>query len=165
MGWNFEMKGLAQNINFLEKFNEDVAKTLKKELRSGALDVAKASRSLMPARALTNWGSWTFTRDGRDLGWNQGTAKRGVQVENYRSRMSGVTVGFGYRVVNTTPVGAIYELAGAPKSPSVMGGVLREEQRVSNYPRTLFAAYYMAMPVAVTKIETAIEKAKREASA
>lgn len=164
MGWNFEMNGLAKNINFLEKFNEDVANTLKKEMRTGANEVAKASRSLIPASAVSNWGAWTSSSDGRDLGFIGSWVKRGVSVQTERTRKSGITVGFGYRVVNKTPAGAIYELAGS-RTKNALGRGINKNKPVARYPRTLFAAYYMAMPTAMTRIETAIEKAKREASA
>lgn len=164
MGWNFDMKGLAENINFLEKFNQDVSKTLKKEMRAGANEVAKAAKSLIPASAVSNWGAWTSSSDGRDLGFIGSWVKRGVAVETQRSRKSGVTVGFGYRVVNKTAAGAIYELAGS-KNSNALGRGINKNKPVTRYPRTLFAAYYMAMPAAVRKIETAIEKAQKEASA
>lgn len=164
MGWDFQLQGLAANINFLEKFNEDVAKTLKKEMRAGANEVAKASRSLIPASAVSNWGAWTEGKSGRDLGFIGAWVKRGVSVETERTRKSGVTVGYGYRVVNKTAAGAIYELAGS-KSSNALGRGISKNAPVARFPRTLFAAYYMAMPAAERRIEAAIEKAQKEASA
>ena len=166
MGWDFQLQGLAANINFLEKFNEDVAKTLKKEMRAGANEVAKASRSLIPESAVSNWGAWTESKSGRDLGFIGAWVKRGVSVETERTRKAGVTVGYGYRVVNKTAAGAIYELAGYDKDRNAaLGRGINKNKPVVRYPRTLFAAYYMAMPAAERRIEAAIEKAQKEASA
>lgn len=162
MGWDFDTKNLAQNINFLETFNADVAKILKKEIKQGANEVAKASRRRIPQSGLRNWGAWTFSRDGRDLGFIGGWVKRGIVVETYRTRNRGVTVAFGQRVVTKTPAGAIFELAGA-ESETPMALAMKDKHPFpfKNFPRTLFPAYYEAMPTALKKIEAAVEKAKK----
>jgi hypothetical protein len=161
MGFDFKIGNLAETVDFLETFNEDVSKVLKKELKSGANEVAKASRSLIPHDGLRNWGQWTFTRDGRDLGFIGAFVKRGIVVETQRTRMSGVTVGYGYRVVSKSAAGAIYELAGSQNDDEGMGLAMTKKHPTNNYPRTLFPAYYAGMPKAVQKIEAALEKAKR----
>lgn len=161
MRLNFKIENIAQTINFLERFNTDVAKILKKEMKSGANEVAKASRSLIPHDGLTNWGQWTYSRDGRDLGMIGAFVKRGIVVETNRSRARGSTVGFGYRVVSKSAAGAIYELAGFKTKNEGMGLAMNKERPTNNYPRTLFPAYYKAMPKAVQKIEAALDKATR----
>jgi hypothetical protein len=160
MGWNFDTKNLAQNMNFLETFNKDVAKILKKEIKAGANEVAKSSRRRIPKAGLSNWGAWTYSRDGRDLGFIGGWVKRGIVVETYRSRNRGATVAYGQRVVTKTPAGAIFELAGSV-SESPMALAVNAVHPTKNYPRTLFPAYYETMPTALRKIEAAVEKAKR----
>ena len=162
MGWNFDTKNLAQNIDFLETFNKDVAKILRKEIKSGANEVAKASRSLIPKEGLSNWGAWTYSRDGRDLGFIGSWVKKGIVVETTRSRNRGATVAYSQRVVTKTPAGAIYELAGSVSdSPMALAVKDKHPFPFKIYPRTLFPAYYKAMPLALKKIEAAIEKAKK----
>lgn len=161
MGFDFKIENLAQTIDFLERFNQDVAKVLKKEIKSGANEVAKASRSLIPHDGLSNWGQWTSSRDGRDLGFIGAFVKRGIVVETGRTRKSGATVAFGYRVVSKSPAGAIYELAGSKNDNEGMGLAMNRKHPVRNYPRTLFPAYYAAMPKVLQKIEAAIEKSKQ----
>jgi len=162
MGFNFKIDNLAQTVDFLEKFNTDVSKILKKEMRSGANEVAQASRSLIPNDALSNWGQWTFSRDGRDLGFIGSFVRSGIVVETNRSRNSGVTVGFGYRVVSKNAGGAIFELAGSvTDDKGSMGLAVNNKNPAKNYPRTLFPAYYSGMSKAREKIEAALEKAKR----
>jgi hypothetical protein len=168
MGFDFKVENLAETINFLEKFNEDVLKVLKKELKSGANEVAKASRSLIPNDGLSNWGQWTEdgTRGGRntggrDLGFIGAFVKRGIVVQQQKTRSSGMTVGFGYRVVSKSAAGAIYELAGSVTKNEGMGLAMNKKRPTNNYPRTLFPAYYAAMPKAMQKIEAALDKATR----
>ena len=166
MGWNVDIRGMAADVNkkidHLERFNADVAKTLKRDIKAGANLVAKESRSLIPDDGLRNWGAWTYSRDGRDLGFIGAWVKRGIVTEQQRTRMSGITVGIGYRVVSKTAAGAIYELAGS-RSDEPMPRAMRKKRPVSNYPRTLFAAYYKAMPKVQEEIVAAIRKAEREA--
>lgn len=164
MGWDMKAYGLTENLTLLENFNKDVAKVLKKEMRAGANEVAKASRSLIPNSGLTNWGTWTFSNDGRDLGFIGAWVRSKVKVETERTRMSGITVGFGYRVGNWSPAGAIYELAGSKNDSEGMGLAMDRKHPTNNYPRTLFPAYYKAMPKAVVRIEAAIAAAERDAS-
>lgn len=167
MGFNMNVTGISEKITFLETFDKDVAKTLKKEMRAGANEVVKVSRSLLPSVPLSNWGPWTFSRDGRDLGYQIGEVKRQVKVETYRTRMSGVTVAFGYRVGNWSPAGAIYELAGSINRNKPAFNVLINDNWGAimwRQPRTLIPAYYKAMPTAQARIEAAIEAAARKAS-
>jgi hypothetical protein len=161
MGFDFKIENLAQTVDFLDTFNKDVAKVLKKEIKSGANEVAKASRSLIPNDGLSNWGQWTFTRDGRDLGFIGAFVKRGIVAESTRSRMSGISVSYGYRVVSKTAAGAIYELAGSKTTSEGMGLSMGKKHPTNTYPRTLFPAYYAAMPKVLKKVEAALEKAAR----
>jgi len=156
---NFETTNIAQSVDALEKFDSEVGKILKKEIRAGANEVAKAARRKVPQNGLTNWGAWTYSRDGRDLGFIGGWVKRGIVVQTKRSRSRGSTVALGYRVVTKTAAGAIFELAGS-KSKEPMPLAMEKVHPVRNYPRTLFAAYYEAMPTAVEKIEAAVRKAQ-----
>jgi len=167
MGWDFDTKNIAQNIDFLEKFNKEVGKVLKKEIKQGANEVAKASRRRIPTEGLSNWGQWTESgtrggreSSGRDLGFIGGWVKRGIIVETQRSRKRGVTVAYGHKVVTRTPAGSIFELAGSA-SESTMAKNIARKHPVRKYPRTLFPAYYEAMPTALKKIEAAIDKAKK----
>jgi hypothetical protein len=169
MGFDFKIDNLAESVDALEKFDSKVGKILKKEMKAGANVVAKESRSLIPKDGLSGWGQWTFARDGRDLGFIGAWVKRGIVVQTERSRMSGITVAFGYRVVSKTAAGAIYELAGGSTKSyggSRLGGSETFRQNVRSkhpngpYPRTLFPAYYAGITKARKIIEDAIRKAE-----
>ena len=162
-GWNVDIQGIAKTIDFLERFDKETAKVLKKDIKAGANEVAKASRALIPHDGLRNWGAWTYSRDGRDLGFIGSWVKRGIVTETQRTKMSGITVGFGYRVVTKTPAGAIYELAGS-RSNEPMPRAINKKRPVNRYPRTLFEAYYSAMTHVQEKVAEAIRKLEREAS-
>ena len=162
-GWNVDIQGIAKTIDFLERFDKETAKVLKRDIKSGANEVAKESRSLIPNDGLRNWGAWTYSRDGRDLGFIGTWVKRGIVTETQRTRNSGITIGFGYRVVTKTAAGAIYELAGS-RSSEPMPRAMENKRPVNRYPRTLFAAYYAAMPTVQEKVAAAIAKLEREAS-
>jgi hypothetical protein len=166
MGWEFKAHGLAETINFLEKFNTDVAKILKKEMKDGANEVAKVSRSLIPTTPLTNWGAWTYSKDGRDFSFDSAKVKRLITAKQKRQRISVETVGFGYVVENKSIAGAVYELAGSRDRSgesfnsqiNMLNGSIKP-----NRPRTLIPAYYQAMPTAIKKIEAALDKASKSA--
>lgn len=160
MGFDFKTINLAESVDALEKFDSEVGKILKKEMRAGANEVAKAARKKIPNSGLTNWGAWTYSGDGRDLGFIGGWVKRGIAVETKRSRSRGSTVALGYRVVSKSAAGAIFELAGSKNKSDGLGLAMSKNHRTNNYPRTLFPAYYEAMPKAIEKIEAAIRKAE-----
>jgi hypothetical protein len=169
MGWKFETINLAASVDALEKFDSEVGKILKKEMRAGANEVAKAARKRIPNSGLSNWGMWTSEENGRDLGFIGSWVKRGIVVETKRSRNRGSTVALGYRVVTKSVAGAIYELAGGSTKGyrgRRLGGSQKFRQNIRDknnngpYPRTLFPAYYEAMPKAIEKIEAAIRKAE-----
>lgn len=168
--YRLEVQGIAPFINRLEKFDKDVSKTLKAEMRRGSNEVAKEARSLISAlggNPLSNWGGWssvgTGRTDARDLSFNASTAKRGVRVESYRGRSRGVVTSFGYRVKQMNPGGAIYELAGSQnKSGDVFNSNLNSKRGSNRYPRIMYQAYYAGMSRAQTIIRAAIRKAEKE---
>jgi hypothetical protein len=164
-----KVEGLAQLINQLEKFSPEVSKILKKELRQGADNVAKAARGLYPSSGLSNWGMWTAdgsrggkSSGGRDLGYIGSWARKGVKVQTNRYRRTGVTTGFGYDVVQTTPMGAIYELMGAGSGNMARNMNAAHPRPAGKKPRAMFPAYYEGMPAAQEQIQAAIRKAETE---
>ena len=76
MGWKFETINLAASVDALEKFDSEVGKILKKEMRAGANEVAKAARKRIPNSGLSNWGMWTSEENGRDLGFESASSAK-----------------------------------------------------------------------------------------
>jgi len=164
-----EVEGLGRLVNQLEKFSPEVSKVLKTELKQAATGVVKAARGLYPNDGLSNWGMWTAdgsrggqNAGGRDLGYIGGMARRGVKVATNRYRRAGVTTAFGYDVVSSTPMGAIYELMGATGAVMARNMNAKHPRPAGNKPRAIFPAYYAAMPQALEQIEAAIRKAEQE---
>jgi hypothetical protein len=165
-----QAQGIAPFINRLEKFDKDVSKTLKAEMRRGSNEVAKEARSLIGAlggNALSNWGTWSSAgrgrTDARDLSFSPAAAKRGIKVKSYRGRSRGVVTSFGYRVSQMNPGGAIYELAGSRnRSGDVFNSNLNSKRGSNRYPRIMYRAYYAGMSRAETIIRAAIRKAEKE---
>jgi hypothetical protein len=66
---------------------------------------------------MSNWGRWIAKKDGRNLGYSQGDAQKGVKIKQRgrakRSPWSGVL-----QIRNESAVGAIFEMAGRKQQPS-----------------------------------------------
>lgn len=163
---NVEVDGLAQFINRLEKFDKDVSKTLKGEMRSAASMVSKAASGLTPGSALSNWGSFTADgsrggqgRSGNDVSFSSSAVRRGFRVATNRYRKRGVTVAFGYDVKQSNPGGSVFETVGKT-SGTFMDNIVAKF--TGTRPRTLLPAYYAGIGPAQAKIEDAIRRAERE---
>lgn len=162
-----EVDGLSGLVNQLEKFSPDVSKALKSELRKAAGKVASASKSLIPDDALSNWGRWTDSDTGRDLSFLGHVIKTGVAPMTNRYRRGGVTLSFGYDVASKTPGGSIYEVAGPGTRTRGPAGDrfvvnLNRKRNGGPLPRSLYPAYYAAMPAAQKQIEDAVRDAERK---
>lgn len=164
-----ETQGIAPFINRLEKFDQDVSKILKKEMKQGSNEVAKEARSLISSigTPLSQWAKYSWIEQdraaGRNLQFNTSAAKKGIAVRSYRGRNRGQTVGFGYRVTQLDVQGAIFERAGHSNKKGFKFGVTMNRDHGSNrYPRTLYRAYYAGMGRAQAIISAAIRKAEKE---
>lgn len=162
----------AEFINRLEKFDPDVSKALKKEIRQASGDIVKASRSIWDSYGLPlhNWGYGWNTSTGRDLVFHGSAAKGGVKARQYRARKAGVTVAYGYQVVQTNAAAAIFELAGSDndESKDTRGGSNTFNQNLLNkypnapFPRVLYPSYYAGIGPARKRIEAAVQEAARK---
>ncbi|CAB5217025.1 Bacteriophage HK97-gp10, putative tail-component [uncultured Caudovirales phage] len=163
---------LAEFINRLEKFDKDVSKTLKADLRAGAGEVAGEARKRIAAVGvpLSNWAyGWKEQdrEDGRDLIYSIARANAQITPIAYRARKAGATVAFGMYVVQKNPAASIFELAGSKNAVSkgTRGGSSSFNENVLNkygggpYPRILYPSYYAGMKAAQAKIEEAVREA------
>jgi hypothetical protein len=151
-----EVDGLAPFINRLEKFDKDISKALKKEMRSAADSVAKTARGMSPqGNALSNWGKWGGRTD-----FDAGAVRKGFKVATNRYRRRGVTVAFGYDVVQGNAAGAIFETVGKTSGTPFVDSIVRKYG--GTRPRTLLPAYYAEIEQAQARIEEAVRNAERE---
>lgn len=161
----FEVDGLAPLINRLEKFDKDVSKELKSEMRKGADVVARAAKSTVTGQPISGWGVWNH--EGRDLGYNPSKVRSGFKVATNRFRRTGVTVAFGYDVVQANAGGSVFEVIGDHSRTTDARGdqfvdsvVGRSSAR--RKPRTLIPAYYEGIEQARERITEAVREAERK---
>jgi hypothetical protein len=167
------VEGIAPFINRLEKFDKDVSKTLKKDMRSAADEVRKAAVKRLPnGNPISSWGRWR--QGGRDLDYVPNRVRRSYKTVTNRYRNLGVTAAFGYSVVTENAAAAIFEQIGADSrkgntswfsSDQFIRTVVNrhgQRPRVKGGKRVLLPAYYEAMPNARRKIEKAIREAERK---
>lgn len=165
-----DVQGLAALVNRLEKFDKDVSKVLKNELKSAASIVASNATARQPSTVLSGWGRWIDagvmprSTGGRDLSY----AKKGYKVKTARYRKRGVTTGFGMDVMAVGAGAGILEFAGSEnRTPSftepivsIFGAVPQGSKGFM--PRILLPAYYAGMKEAKPIIEAAIRDAERK---
>ena len=167
---------IAEFINRLEKFDQDVSKELKAGIKQGASFVVSAAKGLVPATPLSNWGRSWLEQDrqaGRQIAYNQAKAKQQVIAKAYRARARGTTVAYGYYVIQKNPAASIFELAGK-ENPNGTPASRCDQARPGSYtfnpnllskfgdgpyPRVLYPAYYAGMPKARIQIERAVKEA------
>jgi hypothetical protein len=153
-----EVDGLAPFINRLEKFDKDISKALKKEMRAASATVSSNAKKRISGNPLSNWGSW---RSGsRDLSFAPSEVRRGFSVATNRYRRSGATVAFGYDVVQKSTAGSIFETVGKLSGSTFVDQIVN--RRGGTRPRTLIPAYYAEMDQAQARIEEAVRNAERE---
>jgi hypothetical protein len=167
-------EGIAPFINRLEKFDKDVSKELKKEMRSAADMVRAKAVSMVPSNPVSGWGKWTQAGNGRDLSYDQAIVRRSYKTVTNRYRRLGVTAAFGYSAVTENAGAAIFEQIGAPQpmgntswfsSAQFRRTVVNRHGRRPNVKggkRILFPAYYAVMPQVRERIERAIREAERK---
>jgi hypothetical protein len=150
-------------MTLLDGFDPTAAKDIKKRISKAAGAVVQRARGIMPnGEALSNWGAWS--QGGRDLSYRDNGRKIRVTRANMRKRGEAVSNYIG--IVNPTPGGAIFELAGrqAP-DPRFYGGILSAGYGVSRKSGTgrpgVFKAFDDDKGKAVAEIETALKDAER----
>jgi len=94
----------------LSKLAPEAKKALDKANREAAAPLLALAKANFVDTPMSNWGRWIDAR-GRDLSYNVATVRKGVKLlagkRSRKSPWSAVT-----QLVNQTPAGAIYEMAG-----------------------------------------------------
>jgi hypothetical protein len=160
---------IAQFINRLEKFDQDVSKELKKAMKQGSEKVVAEAKKLLPGDApLSGWGVGWIERDreaGRDLQYRPAKARSSIKAAAFRARRSGVTVAFGYQAVQKDPAASIFETAGARYPLGVRSGTFNPSilRRFGSgpYPRIMYPAYYAGIREARDEIDAALQQARK----
>ncbi len=140
---------LRQVLSAIGQVDAKAEKILIKDITDGAKRVAVAASYLAPgSNPVSNWGTWTYSRDGRDLSFDPATVAAGFKVRrnNFRRRGTKESRGIGWDVYQGNAAGAIYELMGTGNRVTTASGASLVGTVNSRFsarrPRALFAAYY-----------------------
>jgi len=160
------VKNAKQTMDALKQFDPDAEKALRKRINKAARTIVLAARSGMPTgKALRKWGTWT--QNGRDLSYNGNGSRIRTTRANMRKRGQVVSNYIG--VVNPTPGGAIFELAGreAP-DPGFHAALLMKGYGISRRQNTsrpgVFKAFDDNEGAAAREIEDALKEAEQRLS-
>lgn len=143
-----QVTGLRELFNALEEWDKKASDALRRRIRKAGGQVATAASYLTPGRApISGWGKWTFSRDGRDLGFDPPTVARGFKVRQNNYRRRGVSAGLGFDVYQSNAGGSIFELISGQTGTQFVRTI--ESKFPKRQPRSLFAAYYEVMTPAL----------------
>jgi len=160
------VKNAKETMAALKQFDPDAEKALRKRINKAARSIVRDARSGMPAgKALRKWGTWT--QNGRDLSYNGNASRIRTTRANMRKRGEFISNYIG--VINPTPGGAIFELAGrdSPNADFVQAlhskgyGISR---RQGTSRPGVFKAFDDNEGAAVAEIEDALKEAEKRLS-
>jgi hypothetical protein len=170
---NVELKGAAELVNRLSKFDKGVAKILTKEVNAGLRLISNEARATTPDLALSGWGTWNETRgtnaqrgvitllsSTRSVSYAGSEVKAKTRPQFAKQSKRGAVVRVSARVVTASPAGAIFALAGSKSTSGAFKKNLNAKHG-RRWPRVLSDALYAKGPDARKKIEQAIDKAAR----
>lgn len=153
-GWKVEVTGLRQVFDALDEVDKKAANLIRKEITQAGKDVVSHAQAMVTGEPLRNWGKWTFSRDGRDLGFDPGRVAANIKLRRNNFRRRGVSAGLSYDVYNMSAGGSLFEVIGdesrvgeSPYNWQGEGFVRRIKARYpGKSPRILLPAYYKGVP-------------------
>ncbi len=168
-----EVTGLRELFNTLDNWDKKAADQLRKRIRKAGQEVATVASYLAPGKPpVSGWGKWTFSRDGRDLGFDPAAVSRGFKVRQNNFRRRGVSAGLAFEVYQGNAGGSIFEVIGDGSRVGQTDFNWQGEGFVETIrkrfprrqPRSLFGAYYQVMtPELQDEIRDAIIDEARKA--
>lgn len=166
---NVQIDNVKETRRALSKYAPDVKKALDRANREAGAPLVALAKAQLEASPMRNWGRWISKRDGRDLGYSQSEASKGIKIKQRgrakRSPYSGVL-----QLRNESAIGAIYELAGRKNNPSTSQGAkfIANMQAIQNVPsrgisRVIWRAIVLFPAKKYTELVVAnYEKAQKE---
>jgi hypothetical protein len=126
-----EIKGLAETLSAMRKFEPDLAKNLNKEVRAALTPVQKKAQGYFPS-SVSGLSNWMLTTKGRKINqqssafatighfprYNKAIASKGIKIMLGKTRKNSKGFVTFYRISNLTAAGAIYETAGRANGQS-----------------------------------------------
>jgi hypothetical protein len=172
-----KVEGAAAKIDAIMRFDKEAWRAIQKGVKAATDAISKDAErrvppmGLIPRRAGSGWGSWNYSRDGRDLSYRRGDFKFKTR---FRSR---VQQGFrevqGRAQLDTSSAAvAIFTLAGSqnksghPFNTNINNqtGTREGARDVGMWPRLLTPAWHAKGPEASKEIGALIEKAIDQAN-
>lgn len=149
-GWKIEVTNLRQLMDALEVIDKSAKNSIERTITGVAKRVVVDATYLTPgSNPISGWGTWKFSRDGRDLSFNSNDVASGFKVQRQNFRRRGVSAGLGFDVVQTNAAGAIFEVMGDGSRVTDSSGQNMVDVINSRFPRkqprTLIGAYYKNM--------------------
>jgi len=167
-----QVEGAAKALSILSKLDRDLAKEIKRELKSAVQPVIAEAKANTPARPLSNWGTWT-TPTGRDLSWDRRKVTSGLKIKQRTSAERTYFVDeLGtkrYRITkqiaflqlrNTSAMGHIFEIAGSRNPESTFNQNIMAKHGAPK--RLLFKALEPREPIINRQVSATIDKLERE---
>jgi len=165
-------EGAAKALRILGNLDRDLAKEIKRELKSAVQPVVDSAKANTPTRPLSNWGTWT-TANGRDLSWDRRKVTSGLKVTQRTSaeRLSFVDqlgnkrykmtkqIAF-LQLRNVSAAGHIFEIAGARNPQSTFNRNIMAKHGAPK--RLLFKALEPREPIINRQVSATIDKLERE---
>jgi hypothetical protein len=149
-GWLIEVTGLRSTIDALDRIDKKATKSIRDSINTVAKAVKVNAAGRITETPLSNWGAWTATDRGRDLGFTTAGVASGFKVYRNNFRKRGVSRGYGVDVRQSSPGGSIFEVIGdksrttGPRGEQFVDSILAKFGNKMP-PRSLLPAYYSAV--------------------
>ena len=160
------VRNLRETMKQLKEFDPDASKGITKKITKAAGTVRDSARKMIPAGgALTNWGRYIEAGRNRDLSYRSPQPNIKTKRGGSSRKRGGVYSNY-IGVINSSPSGALFELAGrANPSSRLVKGLERSGHGVSRRQGTqrpgVFKAFEQNEGQARKEIETALDEAQR----
>lgn len=183
MAMKVTTSGELRTINLLKAFDTDAYDRISKELYKAGNVVAKQAKEDTPGgNALSNWGKWSSSGQGRwiplepgqtrDLGYSGGDVRKKIRVSLSQDQRRWGHNLFFVRIVTMSTAGAVYTLSGARRRRAQSGERYRGISFVDNlnkkhgtdYPRGLLSAIRKKQDEARPLLEAAMKDATAAAN-
>lgn len=162
--------GLEATMKALKEYDEVQYKLIQREITKAANLIVRVARAeLLSAEVISNWGRWTFSRDGRDLSFDAPKAASTIKVTRGSSRIKrnrGTFVTNAIGVVSTDPATVIFHHVGHAQRPGPRTSAKGESMRANmakavKKPRGIWAGAEKEQDNALALIVQAVEEAQR----
>lgn len=151
--------GLKETMAILKAYDETQSKEIAKRMNVASTRVLNNARADVPSgSALSGWGPWTYTRDGRDLSMNGAAVKKNMRKTRANMRKRGRLVTNYLGLIATDAPGVIWHTAGKGSSKSSFVDNISNRYKGK---RGIWKAFDEDRGAAVAEIEKAARDAQK----